>query len=136
MEPLELITLAREAREHAYAPYSSFCVGAALLAASGKVYQGCNVENAAYSPSCCAERIAFYRAVCSGERSFTSIAIVGGKQGQEPTDCPPCGVCRQVMKEFCSDDFLVFMGGADDQFRAMTLGQLLPAAFGLPNEEE
>ena len=114
MTDLELMKLAVEAREMAYAPYSHFCVGAALPAKSGKVYKGCNVENAAYSPTNCAERTALFKAVSEGEREFTAIAIVGG-MGETIADfCAPCGVCRQVLAEFCDKDFRVILGNPDN----------------------
>ena len=113
---------------HAYAPYSGFYVGAALLCADGTVYQGCNIENAAYGPTNCAERTAFFKAVYDGHRDFTAIAVVGGKEGQITGAFPPCGVCRQVMREFVGDDFVVYMGGAEG-YTAMTMTELLPAGF-------
>lgn len=139
---LGLVEQALTARHMAYAPYSMFKVGAALLCTDGSIYQGCNIENAAYSPSNCAERTAFFKAVSGGKRSFKAIAIVGGSGAAEkecPPDqecvreCPPCGVCRQVMAEFCSGDFLILLGkvGPDGQpsYREMTLQGLLPMAF-------
>ena len=111
MTPEQLVREALEAMHFAYVPYSGFTVGAALLTKSGKVYRGCNIENAAFGPSCCAERTAFFKAVSEGKRGFSAIAIVGGPAGKEPEDfCPPCGVCRQVMMEFCDPrSFLVFL---------------------------
>lgn len=130
MTELELIALAKEARTHAYIPYSGFAVGAALLTKEGKVYQGCNIENASFGPTVCAERTAFFKAVYEGERNFEAIAVVGGKGGEEPSGLfPPCGVCRQVMREFCADDFKVIMGGKGDEFVTMTLAEILPASF-------
>ena len=128
MEPNELCKLAIEAMAHAYAPYSGFKVGAALLCADGAVYQGCNIENAAYSPTNCAERTAFFKAVYDGHRAFTAIAVCGGKDGVITGAFPPCGVCRQVMREFCGEDFLIYLvnnGG----FETLTLAQLLPHSF-------
>lgn len=101
MENRELVRLALEAREMAYAPYSKYKVGAALLTKQGRVYKGCNIENAAYTPTNCAERTAFFKAVSEGERAFEAIAIVGGYQGAPTSYAYPCGVCRQVMREFC-----------------------------------
>ena len=124
----KLIELAKEAMTHAYAPYSHFHVGAALLCADGTVYQGCNIENASYSPTNCAERTAFFKAVYDGHRDFTAIAVVGGKEGKITGSFPPCGVCRQVMREFVEDDFMIYMGGAEG-YSAMTMTQLLPAGF-------
>lgn len=116
----------------AYAPYSNFLVGAALLTASGKVYTGCNVENAAFTPTNCAERTAFFKAVSEGEREFVAIAVVGGKRGSEPSFCSPCGVCRQVMAEFCKGDFRVILGNSDG-VEVHTLAELLPLTFGKGN---
>ena len=128
MKPEKLIELAKEAMTHAYAPYSGFHVGAALLCADGTVYQGCNIENAAYGPTNCAERTAFFKAVYDGHRDFTAIAVVGGKEGVITGSFPPCGVCRQVMREFVGDDFMIYMGGVDS-YAAMTMAELLPAGF-------
>ena len=125
----ELISLAKQAAAFAYAPYSGFTVGAALLADSGKVYLGCNVENAAYAPTNCAERTAFFKAVSEGERHFSALAIVGGKNGAFEDLCPPCGVCRQVMAEFCGPDFRVILGADSDESRVCTLAELLPLGF-------
>lgn len=129
MKDLDLMRIAEQARELAYAPYSGFCVGAALLGASGKVYTGCNVENVAFSPTVCAERTAIFKAISEGERSFLSIAVTGGKEGDPPSYCTPCGVCRQVLSEFCSADFRILLGNASDVW-VRTLGELLPASFG------
>lgn len=124
----ELIAAAVEAMKRAYAPYSGFTVGAALLTADGTVYRGCNIENAAYSPSVCAERVAFFEAVRDGHRAFSAIAIVGGKNGVLSSFTYPCGVCRQVMREFCSGDFrLYFTDGEEIEER--TLDELLPCSF-------
>lgn len=131
MTDTELISLARQAMARAYAPYSGFQVGAALLAASGRVYLGCNLENASYSPTICAERTAFAKAVSEGERAFTAIAVVGGEKGLDSGFCLPCGVCRQVMREFCADDFRILLGRADGERREFTLSQLLPESFSL-----
>ena len=113
---------------HAYAPYSGFKVGAALLCADGSVYQGCNIENAAYSPTNCAERTAIFKAVYDGHRDFAAIAVCGGKDGIITGAFPPCGVCRQVMREFCNDDFLIYLVN-DKGYETVTLRQLLP--YGL-----
>ena len=128
-----LIQEAKKAREKSYSPYSHFQVGAALLTKSGKVYHGCNIENAAYSPTNCAERTAFFKAVSEGEKEFSKIAIVGGKEGTEPYDmCAPCGVCRQVMKEFCdSKEFEIVLTDGEEGIRVFTLEELLPYGFGL-----
>ena len=128
MTPEQLIDLAKEAMTHAYAPYSGFYVGAALLCADGTVYQGCNIENAAYGPTNCAERTAFFKAVYDGHRDFTAMAVCGGKEGVITGSFPPCGVCRQVMREFVRDDFLIYMVSADG-YTAMTMDELLPAGF-------
>ena len=128
----ELIRLALEARKQAYTPYSHFQVGAALVTQEHKIYTGCNIENAGYSPSMCAERTAFFKAVSEGNRKFEKIAIVGGPQDQEPTEItPPCGVCRQVMMEFCNpDSFEIILGTATDKLQVFTLKELLPLGFG------
>lgn len=125
----ELILLAVEAMGHAYVPYSGYKVGAALLTADGRVYQGCNIENASYTPTVCAERTAFFKAVYDGARDFTAIAIVGGKNGELTGFFPPCGVCRQVMREFCGDDFTVYLGGANGAIETLTLKDILPYSF-------
>lgn len=129
MELTKLLTLAQEAMTRAYAPYSGFKVGAALLCADGTVYQGANIENASFSPTICAERTAFFKAVYDGKRDFTAIAVVGGKDGVISGFFPPCGVCRQVMREFCRDDFVIILGGADGAFETKTLKELLPFSF-------
>ena len=128
MKPEELMALAKEAMTHAYVPYSGYKVGAALLCADGTVYQGCNIENAAYSPTNCAERTAFFKAVYDGHRDFTAIAVCGGKDGAITGAFPPCGVCRQVMREFCGDDFRIYLVN-DKGFETVTLAQLLPYGF-------
>ena len=128
MYPEELCKLAMEAMAHAYAPYSGFKVGAVLLCADGTVYQGCNIENAAYSPTNCAERTAFFKAVYDGHRDFTAIAVCGGKDGAITGAFPPCGVCRQVMREFCGEDFLIYLVN-DKGYETVTLAQLLPFGF-------
>ena len=129
MKPEELIALAVEAMGHAYVPYSGYKVGAALLCADGTVYQGCNIENASYTPTVCAERTAFFKAVYDGKRDFSAIAVVGGKDGVLTGTFPPCGVCRQVMREFCNDDFKIYMGGPGDSSETRTLAELLPFSF-------
>ena len=128
MRARDLMRLAEAARERAYAPYSNFLVGAALLGKSGKVYLGCNVENAGYGATNCAERTAFFKAISDGEREFQAIAIVGGKRGEKPGYCPPCGICRQVMAEFCDGEFPVVLGSAD-KYEIHKLSDLLPLAF-------
>ena len=129
MEHKQLMHTACEARKLAYAPYSHFAVGAALLTASGRVYTGCNIENSAYSPTNCAERTAFFKAVSEGERDFVAIAIAGGRAGAAPGDlCTPCGVCRQVMAEFCRADFVILLGN-EEKIEQHVLSDLLPLAF-------
>ena len=128
MRARDLMRLAEAARERAYAPYSDFLVGAALLGKSGKVYLGCNVENAGYSATNCAERTAFFKAISDGEREFQAIAIVGGKRGEKPGFCAPCGICRQVMVEFCDGEFPVVLGTAE-KYEIHKLSSLLPLAF-------
>lgn len=124
----QLIDLAVKARENAYVPYSGFKVGACLLAKSGKVYLGCNIENSAYGPTNCAERTAFFKAISEGEREFEKIAIVGGKQEDLSDLVAPCGVCRQVMAEFCDENFIVLLGNPKN-IREFKLNQILPLAF-------
>ncbi len=124
-----LMKMAEDARLLSYSPYSHFCVGAALLTASGKVYTGCNIENAAYTPTNCAERTAFFKAVSEGERRFVAIAITGGPEGEAPSFCAPCGVCRQVMAEFCTGDFRLVLGSSA-KIELFTFSELLPKAFG------
>lgn len=131
MTELELIKAAKKAAENAYAPYSHFTVGAALLCKDGKVYTGCNIENASFSPTNCAERTAFFKAVSEGERDFTAIAVVGGKDCNFTDYCSPCGVCRQVMAEFCSESFRVILGKEGKDFRVITLRNLLPDSFSI-----
>ena len=125
----KLLSLAKAARENAYAPYSHFRVGAALLTADGKVYTGANIENSSFGLTVCAERNALFKAVENGERSFVAIAVVGGKDLLEKR-CYPCGACRQVLKEFCKDDFKIVLGDEED-VQIKTLGQLLPFSFEL-----
>jgi cytidine deaminase len=131
MQEKELAQAAIDARETAYVPYSGFAVGAALLTKSGKIYKGCNIENAAYGPSNCAERTAFFKAVSEGEREFAAIAIVGGRQGEPIGDyCPPCGVCRQVMMEFCDPQtFRIILPKSAQEWKTYSLGELLPLGF-------
>ena len=135
MTEKELCRLAVEAREKAYAPYSGYRVGAALLAKSGEVYLGSNIENAAYTPTVCAERTAFFKAVSEGETEFSSIAVAGGNGDKVGGAFPPCGVCRQVMAEFCDGDFKILTVTGDDTFEEYTLTELLPLAFSPKNLE-
>lgn len=120
----ELFALAVRARERAYAPYSGYAVGAALLTKDGKVYEGVNIENASFGATNCAERTAMFSAVAKGEREFAAIAVAGGRKGEKPSDCTPCGICRQVLSEFCPPDFKVIL--LDGAHR---LDELLPMAF-------
>ena len=130
MTPEELIQLAKEARAHSYTPYSGFSVGAALLCADGTVYQGCNIENAAFGPTVCAERVAVFKAVYDGQRDFAAIAVAGGKAGEEVSGLfPPCGVCRQVLREFCDLDFPLYLAKENNEFETHTLGEMLPYSF-------
>ncbi len=129
MTDRQLIECAIEARKMSYSPYSNFRVGAALVGKSGKIYTGCNVENAGYSPTNCAERTALFKAVSEGEREFTAIAIVGGKGETLAPLCAPCGVCRQVLAEFCEKDFRIVLGTPED-IQVYTLAELLPLSFG------
>lgn len=127
----QLIGQALKARAYAYAPYSGFAVGAALLTEEGRVYTGCNIENAAYGPTNCAERTAFFKAVSEGERQFQAIAIVGSPQGEVVRYAAPCGVCRQVMMEFCDAlTFKVILVLSEEEYQVFTLEQLLPLGFG------
>ena len=129
MTDKELLLKAIEARKMAYAPYSNHKVGAALVGKSGKIYTGCNVENAAYTPTNCAERTAVFKAVSEGETEFTAIAIVGGLGDKLSEVCAPCGVCRQVLAEFCDKDLHIVMG-TPDKIVVFTLADLLPLSFG------
>jgi len=128
-----LIREAFTARELAYAPYSGYYVGAALLTADGRIYRGCNIESASFSPSNCGERTAFFKAVSEGVREFMAIAVVGGHR-DTPLDqlayFAPCGVCRQVMTEFCKGNFQIIMAKSETDYKIYTLSELLPLAFG------
>lgn len=129
----ELIENAINAMENAYTPYSNFKVGAALLSKNGEIYKGCNIENAAYTPCNCAERTAFFKAVSVGDREFCAICIVGGKDGVLTEFTAPCGVCRQVMMEFCNPkEFKIILAIDINQYKIFTLEELLPMGFG-PN---
>lgn len=130
MDKKELVKEALAAREFAYTPYSKFNVGAALLCKNGRVFRGCNIESASYTPTNCAERTVFFKAVSEGEREFSAIAIVGGPAGAPPVDfCYPCGVCRQVMAEFCSRDFKVYIAKSESEIREYSLDEIIPFAF-------
>lgn len=130
----EMIELAIAQLSYSYAPYSGFKVGAALLAQDGKFYTGCNIENAAYTPTNCAERTAFFKAVSEGERKFRAICVVGGKDGVLTEYAAPCGVCRQVMMEFCNPDtFQIILATSKEQYEIFTLREMLPRGFGPDN---
>ncbi|MGN0361740.1 MAG: cytidine deaminase [Bilifractor sp.] len=129
-----LIDMAVKQLQYSYAPYSHFKVGAALLTGDGRIFSGCNIENAAYSPSCCAERTAFFKAVSEGVRDFLAICIVGGKDGVPTRYAAPCGVCRQVMMEFCNPDtFRIILATDRDDYKVFTLKELMPEGFGPSN---
>lgn len=126
----KLLSFAEEARARSYSPYSGISVGCALLCRDGRIFCGANIENSAFSPSVCAERVAFSSAVYEGERDFVAIAVVGGKNGVSATDpFPPCGVCRQTMREFCRDDFQIILSRGEE-YTVHTLNELLPLGFG------
>lgn len=132
MNKEELVKKAYEAQKFSYSPYSGFQVGAALLAGSGKIYTGCNIENAAFSPTNCAERTAFFKAVSEGEKEFQGIAIVGNKKDapkEEWEFCTPCGVCRQVMLEFVNPEEFLIISGKGHEIKEFTLKELLPESF-------
>ena len=130
MTELELCAAAIAAMKNAYVPYSGYRVGAALLTKGGRVYTGCNIENASYTPTVCAERTAVFKAVSEGEREFAMLAVCGGKGGVITGAFPPCGVCRQVLAEFCQPDFPVLLVTSDASYQKVTLAQLLPFGFG------
>ena len=123
-----LMEAAARAREFSYSPYSGYCVGAALMTPDGRIFTGCNVENAGFSATNCAERTAIFKAISEGARDFTAIAVVGGKRGEVSPFCAPCGVCRQVLVEFCSPEMPVILGTPAD-FQVFTLGELVPFSF-------
>lgn len=125
----ELCSLAVNVMSNAYVPYSNYRVGAALLTKSGKIYTGCNIENASYSPTVCAERTAIFKAVSEGEREFVKIAVAGGKNGEISGEFPPCGVCRQVMAEFCDSDFEILVVNGENSFTVYKLSDILPYSF-------
>lgn len=134
MDREKLIRAALEARSHSYAPYSHFQVGAALLTKEGRIYEGCNIENAAYTPTICAERSAFFRAVYEGERAFAAIAIAGSPEGECVSYAAPCGVCRQVMMEFCDPkEFRIVIARSVEDYVEYSLEELLPMGFGPDN---
>lgn len=139
MEQKQMVTLIEEAlkaREYSYSPYSNYMVGAAVLTAEGEIYTGCNIENAAYGPTNCAERTAVFKAVSEGKRQFTAIAVVGGKRGSSGDYAAPCGVCRQVLMEFCNPEQMqVIVAKSTEEYKVFTLAQLLPEGFGAANLE-
>ena len=128
MTDLDLMLEAAKARTQSYSPYSEYSVGAALLCEDGTVYTGCNIENASYTPTICAERTAFFKAVSEGKRGFQKIAIIGGRHDEVSHTCAPCGVCRQVMSEFCGEDFEVLWGTLT-HFHSYRLAELFPSSF-------
>lgn len=130
---LQLVKQAIDMTKQSYAPYSHFHVGAALLADNGKIYTGCNIENASYSATVCAERTAVFKAVSEGVKSFTAIAIAGGHNGVITDYCAPCGICRQVLREFCKPDFEILLAKSTEDYKVCTLEQLLPESFGAEN---
>ena len=130
----KLIETAIEQLQYSYAPYSSFRVGAALLTEEDEIYTGCNIENASYTPTNCAERTAIFKAVSEGKKKFKAIAIVGGKDGVLTSYTAPCGVCRQVMMEFCNPrEFKIILGISKEDYKVYTLEELLPLGFGSSN---
>lgn len=133
MTDKELYFEAVNAMDNSYSPYSSCKVGAALLTKGGKLFTGTNIENAAFGPTVCAERVAIFKAVSEGERDFLKIAVVGGKNGEINGIFAPCGVCRQVLREFCNDDFEILLGETKDEFKKVTLKDLLPISFSPEN---
>lgn len=133
MTDKELYGLAIDAMNNSYSPYSGCKVGAALLCRNGKVYSGTNIENVAFGPTVCAERVAVFKAVSEGEKEFSKIAVVGGKGGVINGIFAPCGVCRQVLREFCDDDFEILLGETEESFRTVTLKDLLPLSFSPEN---
>lgn len=136
-EKNELIRQALAAREQSYSPYSGYCVGAAVLTGTHRMYTGCNIENAAYTPTNCAERTAIFKAVSEGERTLTAIAVAGGPKGVVSQYAYPCGVCRQVMREFADpEQLLVLIVKSETQYMEKTLAELLPESFGPENLEK
>ena len=128
----KLVELALEARNRSYAPYSHFMVGAALLTKDGKVYQGCNIENASFSPTVCAERTAFFKAISEGDREFAKIAVVGSPEGEVDRYAAPCVVCRQVMTEFCDPEtFEIIFGISPEKYEVHLLKEIIPYGFGM-----
>ena len=131
MTKQELCTLAIKSMNNAYSPYSGYTVGAALLGDNGKVFTGCNVENSSYGATVCAERTAIFKAVSDGERDFSMLAVAGGKENELSDKFLPCGICRQVMSEFCKPEFIVLVVTSENTYKEFTLSELLPNAFSL-----
>lgn len=129
MNKKDLFALAKDAMENSYAPYSEYNVGAVLLCKNGNIYKGCNIENASYSLTNCAERTALFSAISNGENEFEAICVVGGKKGETTDYAMPCGACRQALSEFCDADFKVYVGISEDNVKEFTLGELLPCSF-------
>lgn len=127
----DLISQALKMLEFSYVPYSHFHVGAALLAKNGTVYTGCNIENSSFGATNCAERTAIFKAVSEGVKDFEAIAVVGGLNGKIDDFCPPCGICRQVMREFCNQDFKIILAKSPSDYKVYTLADLLPESFSL-----
>ena len=129
MDKKDLFNIAKESIKNSYAPYSNYNVGASLLCKNGNVYKGCNIENASYSLTNCAERTALFSAIASGEKEFVAICVVGGKNGEITDYAMPCGVCRQALSEFCDANLKVFVGKNEDDIKEFTLSELLPYSF-------
>lgn len=129
MDKKDLFILAKEAMKNSYAPYSNYNVGAALLTKNGNIFKGCNIENASYSVTCCAERTALFSAVANSEKDFEAICVVGSKNGEIVDYAMPCGVCRQALAEFCDTDFKVYVGKSENDIKEFTLDELLPCSF-------
>ena len=129
MDKKDLFTLAKDTMKNSYAPYSNYNVGAVLLCKNGNIYKGCNIENASYSVTNCAERTAIFSAIANGEKEFESICVVGGKNGEITDYAMPCGVCRQALAEFCDADFKVYVGKNEEDIKEYTLSELLPYSF-------
>ena len=131
----DLCQKAIDMRSGSYAPYSDFLVGSAVLTSDGSIYTGCNIENSAFGPSICAERTAIFKAVSEGHKDLVAIAIAGGKRDGDLQYCAPCGVCRQVMREFCNSSFKIYLAKSAQDYKEFTLGDLLPESFGPENLE-
>ena len=129
MDKKDLFKLAKDAMKNSYAPYSNYNAGAALLCKSEKIYKGCNIENASYSLTNCAERTTLFSAISNGEKEFEAIFVVGGKNGEIQDYAMPCGACRQALAEFCNEDFKVYIGIDEDNIKECTLNELLPYSF-------